>query len=58
MVFIGWISRASVSQTPVEPNKSIKEIKKEIEKAYIEEHVADALRPFVRNVLSSKKYKQ
>ena len=42
----------------MQPEKSIKEIKKEIEKVYIEEHIADALRPFVREVLSSKKYKQ
>jgi hypothetical protein len=57
MVFVGWISRPAVSLSPVLPEKSVKEIKKDIEKAYIENNVADALRPFVRDVLISKKYK-
>ena len=33
------------------PEKGVRELKNGIEKAYVEEHVADALRPFVREIL-------
>jgi hypothetical protein len=57
MSFVGWVSKQSTFHAPVRPDNSIKEIKKEIESAFLAEHVADSLRPFVSAALQSKKYK-
>jgi|TARA_B110000908_G_C10159360_1_gene405243 hypothetical protein len=51
MPFVGWISRPSAAEDVVRPEKGVRELKNGIEKAYVEEHVADALRPFVREIL-------